>query len=658
MFLDICERLGAIAAEECERRFGVRPGTVQGSVPPRFELGDIAFSFPFEVAKRTGGGVKPRAVAEAIAPALQGVEGVRRVDVAGGGYLNVFLDRPWYMRRLFAGVRDGAGLGRPPVEGKIVIEHTNINPNKAAHIGHVRNAVLGDTLARVLRALGSQVEVQNYIDDTGVQVADVVVGFKELEGLDAARARALPEPFDHYCWDLYARVGKWYQEEPSRQGLRQEALRSMEDGHDELAQLGQLVSRRVVENHLRTAARLDIHYDLLAWEGDILRLGLWSRTFERLKETPAVHLESEGKNSGCWMMRLEGTEGFEGLEDADKVLVRSNGTATYVAKDIAYQMWKFGLSAVDFYFAPYGGAGARPGLWTTTSAVAPAPPTPFGHATRVYNVIDVRQSYLQGIVARGLEALGFPAQARNSIHYSYEMVALTPRCCEQLGVVLEEADRARPYVEMSGRKGLGIKADDLLDRLAELATAEVASRHPDRDQADARSLGEKIALGAIRYFMLRFGRTKVVAFDLDEALRFHGETGPYLQNSVVRCRSIFRKLEETGGPSMSSIAGLDPGLDLADLAELEKEDDAWDLVFHLGRLEEVLAASVATLELSLLARWAFQAAQRYHKFYERFRIKDEADVALRTSRAAVVWMYSARLTQTLSLMGIPVPERM
>ena len=477
--------------------------------------------------------------------------------------------------------------------------------------------MLGDTLVALPPALwGSPVEVQNYIDDTGVQVADVVVGLIDIRGLDAAAVEAIPEPFDYYCWDLYAQVGKWYEEEVERKERRQQVLRLMEDGGNPTAEIGAVVARRVVRAHLRTAQRLDVDYDLLAWEGDILRLGLWAKTFDRLQQTDTVVLAEDGKNAGCWIMSLAETEGFKGMEDADKVLVRSNGVATYVAKDIAYQMWKFGLSSVDFRYAPANSDSHR-ALWTTTSEGSAAPPRPFGRAARVYNVIDVRQSYLQKVVASGLEALGFPREAENSVHYSYEMVALTPRCIEQLGVVLDAADRGRAYVEMSGRKGLGIKADDLFERLSSLARKEVAGRHPEQDDAEIDAIAGAIALGAIRYFMLRFGRNKVVAFDFEEALKFQGETGPYLQNSVVRCRSIFRKLEADGGPTAAATRALDPVVELADLAEVEREDEAWDLVHHLARLDEVMLVAVETLELSVLAKWAFHSLRRLRR--EGFR---------------------------------------
>jgi len=655
MLLELGERLAERAADAAADRFGVRPENVVVAIPPRYDLGDLALSFAFEVAKRAGG-LKPRDVAEAVRPTLEQVDGVLRVEVAGAGFLNVFLDRARLVRSLFAAEQSGVRLGRPLWDGKIVIEHTNINPNKAAHIGHLRNAVLGDTLARSLRAIGQEVEVQNYIDDTGVQVADVVVGLLDIESLDAAAVRALPEPFDHLCWDLYARVGRWYEELDERRSRRQEVLGQIEAGDGPVAELADVVARRIVEAHLRTTARLGIRYDLLAWEGDIIRGGLWSRTFAKLKQTDAVYLADAGKNAGCWMMRLEGTKGFEGMEEPDKVLVRSNGTATYVAKDIAYQMWKFGLSTIDFEYRRH--RSGDDALWTTTSSGGADSDRTFGRAARVYNVIDVRQSYLQDVVAASLEALGYREQAASSIHYAYEMVALTPRCAKELGFELDERDRKRPFVEMSGRRGLGVKADDLLDRLTELATAEVASRHEDLTAEHAHGLGAAIAVGAVRYFMLRYGRNKIVAFDLEEALKFQGETGPYLQNSLVRCRSIFRKLQDQEGLNADAIAALDHATDLGDLTEVEANDDAWDLIHHLARLDEALEVAVSTLELSVLARWTFQTAQRFHKYYERYRIKGEPDAARQRERATIIWTYAKRLERALDLMGIPVPDRM
>ena len=327
----------------------------------------------------------------------------------------------------------------PAESGKVIVEHTAINPNKAAHIGHLRNAALGDTLVRLLRYQGRAVEVQNYIDDTGVQVADVVVGFQSLEGKDLAAVRALADdparPFDHYLWDLYARVTEWYEADKARLAVRAHALHAIEEGGNDLAAMGAFIADRIVRSHLATMARLNVDYDLLTWEGDILRLQFWATAFDQLKARGAVFLQTEGRLKGCWVMPIEdgqpeaadepATENADvEAEQREKVIVRSNGTVTYVGKDIANQFWKFGLLGRDFNYRVFAPRGDRP-LWATTSSASDPAAPPFGRASAVYNVIDSRQSYLQQLLKQSLATMGFVREAERSTHFAYEMVALS-----------------------------------------------------------------------------------------------------------------------------------------------------------------------------------------------------------------------------------------
>src|SRR5581483_5769577 len=399
---------------------------------------------------------------------------------------------------------------------RVIVEHTNINPNKAAHIGHLRNAVLGDTYVRCMKWLGYRVETQNYIDDTGVQVADVVVAFQHLDekSIDEVRALTQQPKFDYYCWDVYSRMASYYNEHPDSKEWRRETLHRMESGEGETAELAAIIARAIVRRHIETMLRLGITYDLLPKESDIIALHFWDRAFELLKQSGAVIYEHEGKHKGCWVMKLEGSEEFAGMDEPDKILVRSNGTVTYTGKDIAYQLWKFGLLDRTFGYrkfpAPYT-------LWETTHDDPSQSGAPkFGGAEIVVNVIDVRQAYLQKVVKQGLHQLGHRKEAENSIHFSYEMVALTPETASALGMEITEEDAAKAYVEMSGRKGLGVKADDLMDALEKKAIERVVEG--GRGAEDAEEIGRQIAIGALRYFMLKYGRNKVIAFDFNEAL--------------------------------------------------------------------------------------------------------------------------------------------
>jgi arginyl-tRNA synthetase len=665
---------------------------ISSEVPPRIELGDLAFPVAFELAKlikkQTGEKRPPRAIAETLKSALDSVEEVSRVDVAGAGYLNVFFDRARLLGELVSTVAPktvgaGSGLvGEAPENRKLMVEHTSINPNKSAHIGHVRNAVLGDTFVNILRAAGDRVEVQNYIDNTGVQVADVVVGFMYIERLSLEEIKeldlALPvdTPFDFYCWDLYTRVGNFYREggadgqpNPERLKLRNEVLHAIEIGDNDTAELADYVATRNVEQILDTMERLGIRYDLLARESEILHLNFWERAFELMKERGTIHYQAEGKNRGCWVMPFESHTGTDEHE-SDKIIVRSNGTVTYTGKDIAYQLWKLGRLGLDFNYQPFRGFEDGHTTWITTTepnAVAhPEVPRPnFGGGAIVYNVIDSRQSYPQEIVKHGVGAIVPELGEEASVHLSYEMVALSPAACEELEIELSDEDRKRPYIEMSGRKGLGVKADDLIDRLEMDAFDEVEARHPDLSQEEKEDTARAIANGALRYFLLKFTRNTVIAFDFKEALSFEGETGPYCQYAAVRANSIFRKLSEGGGRGAhEAIQGCTSKVFSATKDEVnqiltgEVGDDIWSLLMLAARLDDANAQAAASAEPSFLAKYTFSLAKAFNLFYHRHRIIAEENLAKRALLIMVANFTRRQLTTALATLGIAVPERM
>jgi arginyl-tRNA synthetase len=496
-------------------------------------------------------------------------------------------------------------------------------------------------------------------------VADVVLGFTRLRGQDAAAIAALPEPFDYACWDLYTEVTERLEADEELREARREVLVALERDAGEAAEIGRLIADRISRRHLQTMGRLGIGYDLLVREGDVVALELWAAALQQLQSSDRVYFAEEGKHAGCWVMRLEGVAGFEDLEEADKVLVRSNGTATYVAKDIAYHMWKYGLLANAFAFERFAeGPGehvtyrsARPGA--PGASTAPA----FGGADSGFNVIDVRQSYLQQIVTVALAALSESGgrEVRHT-HFAYEMVALTPRTAAALGIPVAEEDRRRPYVEMSGRRGYGVKADDLLDALIERAAAEVAERNPELTAAATEELGRRIAVGALRYFLVKYARNTVIAFDLDDALSFEGETGPYLQYAVVRARSIFDKISERWGlDADAAVRQSREALDPETRRELLHGDDAgdlWNLLVQLIRLDRAASQAVAGLEISTLAKYAFGLAQAFNQVYHRYPILQEENAAARALRILLTHAFLVRSVEVLELLGIPVPERM
>ncbi len=642
-------------------------------LPPNRTLGDLAVPLAFTLARRLR--KSPRAIAAEIASALGTIEGFSRIEAAPSGYINFFLDRARVARQWLRGEAAPASSG----SAKAIVEHTAINPNKAAHIGHLRNAALGDAFGRLLRFLGRDVEIQNYIDDTGVQVADVAVGFRQLEGksLDDVRQIAATTRFDYYCWDLYARVTEWYGEDKERLKIRSAALHDIEHGGNETAEMAHVIADHIVRCHLRTMARMNIRYDLLTWEGDILRLHFWAYAFEYLKKTGSVFLQTEGKLKGCWVMKID-DDSAPGEPEADspadpstdaaaetkadeqreKVIVRSDGTVTYVGKDMAYQLWKFGLLGRDFYYRIFEQVNGP--VWSTTAhaAEATANPPVFGRASWVCNVIDTRQSYLQKLLKQALAALGYREQAEHSIHYSYEMVALSHATARELGYD-PSVDADRPFVEVSGRKGLGVKADDLLDRLRDKAATEVAKRNAELQADEARSIAESIATAAVRYFMVKFSRGKVIVFDIDEALSFEGESGPYLQYAAVRANNIFNKLKDRHGLDEGSVlAGAATIGTEALTAQSDEANDLWNLMLEAARLDDVVDQAVRTLELSVVAKYAFGLAQSFNGFYHKYSILNEEREETRLWRAAAVTYYRRQLTLALELMGCSVPAKM
>jgi arginyl-tRNA synthetase len=651
--------------------------------PPKLSMGEAASPVCFELAKRLK--KPPRALAQEIANSLKPIAGIARVEVAGGGYLNAFFDRAAFFRA----AAEEAGRQAVTAEAgatKTVVEHTSINPNKAAHIGHLRNAVLGDTLARLLRHSGRRVEVQNYIDNTGVQVADVVLGFLHLEKKSLAEVKALTEEpkFDYLCWDLYTRVTLFLAEDKARLELRNHTLKEIEEGHGDAAKMGEIVATAINHCHLHTLDRLGIDYDLLTQESDILHLKFWDAAFELLKRSGAVQLATSGKNAGCWVMQLpsdkeaaakqvaEGADGAaapggaaeEPPEEAEaKIIVRSTGTVTYVGKDIALHLWKFGLLARDFHYHHFYKHPDGHQAWITSSEHDDRGAPAFGHAHEVFNVIDSRQSYPQQVVVAGLRALGYTAEADHLKHFAYNVVALTPRCALEMGYEIPPEDAKRPYIEVSGRKGQGVKADDLLDRLEASAREEVDSRHPESPEAERAAIAHAVAIGALRYFLLRFTRSTVIAFDFKDALSFEGETGPYVQYAVVRVNGILRKGAE-----------LDPGLAVEDAANIARirsgeldagqflvspeYEDIWDLVLLAGSLDARLELALAAQEPAAVARFGFELAQAFNGFYHKHNINREPDAEKRVFLLYVTTLVREQLVTTLGLLGITAPEKM
>ncbi|MDR3750130.1 MAG: arginine--tRNA ligase [Terracidiphilus sp.] len=662
MYLELQKRLGERIRSILAEKYNLQLENIPLEIPPDLKFGELSTPIAFELARKLR--KAPKIIAQELVAALTGPDGVpgfAGFEVAGAGYINARLDR-------VAGAHRTAGASDvPPASGlHVLVEHTSINPNKAAHVGHLRNAILGDTFVRMLRAAGQKVDVQNYIDNTGVQVADVVVGFQHLEGLSLKDVRQLladlqtkGQRIDFYCWDLYARTSQWYEqgseeENAARKKLRYATLHELERGGNETSEVAELISTAVLRRHLETMLRLDIEYDFLPRESEILHLKFWEAAFEQLKKTGVLYFENEGKNKGCWVMTRPGAEVTAGDLDEDaKVIVRSNGTVTYVGKDIAYHLWKFGLLGKDFGYKPFFTYPDHE-CWISTEHGEEKHPQ-FGGAQAIYNVIDARQSDPQANVIQALRGMGHTDQADRYTHFSYEMVALTPRCAVELGYNVSEEDLSRPYIEVSGRKGFGVKADDLIDKLIVATRAEVDARQTGRDETERQRIAEQIAIGALRYFMLKFTRNSVIAFDFKDALSFEGETGPYIQYAVVRARNIFRKAGTTPDAVLAEFAKLEG---VGTYLEGEAAEDIWALWLRAARRTMVLEQSITTSEPAYLAKHAFQLAQEFNNFYHRHHILTEEDPAKKTFLLATAAVALQELVLALSWLGIESPEAM
>ena len=699
MYRQLELRLIAAVREFLRRTYQLETANIVVEQPPNIEFGEYALPIAFELARKLR--KAPRKIAEEIVAGIGPVTGIEKFEVAGAGYINIRINRSEAATAL---TTDQAPVVDVP-KGKVLVEHSSINPNKAAHIGHLRNAILGDTFVRLLRFAGREVDVQNYIDNTGVQVADVVVGFMHVDKKSRAEIEVLAAGphFDFYCWDLYASVSLWYAEDKQNLAARAATLHAIEEGNNETARIAELVSIAVLRRHLETMERLDIEYDFLPRESEILHLHFWDAAFTKLKEAGVLTYESEGKNKGCWVMRRAGTgtdrvaraflpatadakqtandspqdkadviteiparrdvdvRSSDIAEEDQKVIVRSNGTVGYVGKDIAYHMWKFGLLGRDFSYRKFFRYPNQHDCWISTMPDDPSAEKDhphFGDVAEIYNVIDARQSEAQNTVIEALRGLGHDEAADRYTHFSYEMVALTPRCAAELGYELSEEEKARPWIEVSGRKGFGVKADDLLDALIASARKEVDSRHPEVSDPERAAIASQIAIGALRFFMLKFTKPSVIAFDFKEALSFEGETGPYAQYAVVRATNIFRKGGFDPDAFLSDPSSHIPLADFAKYLAGEEANSIWELWLAASKTSYIVGQCIATTEPAYLAKHVFQLAQLFNTFYHQHPILAEPDESRKRFLLTTAVVVRRELIRILAIMGITAPPVM
>jgi len=607
------------------------------SQPAERKFGDLSTTLAFALAKKTQS--KPFLVAGELAAKLTGkLDAIEEIRVAGGGFLNFYLRRDDYLKYLWQ------NLEKPlPAKGeKVIVEHTSINPNKSAHIGHLRNSCLGDILARSCRFLGYEVEVQNYIDDTGIQVADVVWGLLHYQKMDLDGIKKI-SGLAAYLWDLYAEVNQLFAGNDDLARQRRDVHKKIEEKIDPEYQACRYIAEQVLLDHIRTMEQIGIHYDLLARESDVIALDFFKAAAAEMTARNVMTRSADPEKKDCLVIHYD-------RENIEKIIVRSNGTITYVGKDIAYNLWKFNLLPRDFCYRLFHTYPDGHAIYMTQSE--PARQTrPFGRGQKVYNVIDVRQSYLQNLIAQVLAQLGHSGPSANFIHFSYEMVALTPACVREMGLKLEAGEENKPYIEVSGRKGRAVKADELIAQLNEKSLREIQSRNPALAEAEALPLARTIAVAALRYFMVKFNLNTVIAFDFKEALNFEGDSGPYLQYTMVRLNSILKK---------STAAGLEAERVPGSMQRLEAREKElyWEMILNLSLLETQVEFALQNHELSSLAAYAYGLCQKFNHYYHLFPVLAEKDADIRNLRLSLMRIFKNKVEKLLAVMGIAIPDRM
>jgi arginyl-tRNA synthetase len=554
---------------------------------------------------------------------------VLKTESHPSGYLNFFADWPKLSQLILSeSYLDTFGNVNIGNNSNIIVEHTSVNPNKALHIGHIRNIVVGDVVSRILDKANYKVNVLNYIDDSGLQVADIIVGFKHL-GFSEEPPNG--KKFDHYCGDdVYVKTTQKYELDSTLEEIRKNTLKDLEDGDSETAAFGDVVTRKVLAGQLETCWNLNVTYDCLNFESQIIRSGLWTKIFEKLKEMNLIEFENDGKNAGCWVIRGDGKE-------EDKVIVRSNGTATYIAKDIPYAAWKLGLLDDPFYYQKY--VSLQPNskvLWQTTLNDVDTVPQNFT-AQKVVTVIDSRQERLQKIITTLMEK--FNSVPNSYVHLGYESVTLSSETAKTLGL-----DTDGKQAQMSGRKGLYVSADSVCDLLKQKITEETKKRHPEMADDEIEKIAQSVSIGTLRYEMIKQDLDKIITFDLAKSLSLEGDTAPYIQYAYARASRILEK------------SGTVPTVDV-DFSLLQEKSEL-DLIKIIGLFNLHVRDAANNFSPKVISRYCHDLAVSFNSFYEHVKVLESDTDDLKSSRICLVNSFNLTLEKALGLLGIAAPPKM
>ena len=591
-------------------------------------FGDVTCNVAFLLAKHMK--KKPFDIAEIFSDKYQSFQGklITKVEAHQSGFINFFAN---YLELngiiLKASKKDEFGFLDLGKKSRVVVEHTSVNPNKALHIGHIRNIIIGDTIARILRQTNFDVKVLNYIDDSGLQVADIIVGFKH--GGFSTNPPS-DQKFDQYCGDVvYVKTTEKYSTNPELEEIRKKTLQSLEDENSDIAKFAGILTKRVLSEQLKTCWDLSVYYDCLNFESQIIRSGLWKQVFEKMKEMKLVQLESEGKNENCWVIKAEKNED-------DKVIVRSNGTATYIAKDIPYAAWKLKLLPDPFNYSKYVVQDNDQILWQTTLEKNTEPEQDF-RGEKVITVIDSRQSRLQNIITHLMS--DFKSNENAYVHLGYESVTLSSDTAQTLGI-----DTHGKSTQMSGRKGLYVNADSIIELLEKKTFEETKKRHSDLDEKIIHKIANDVAIGTIRYEMIKQDLDKIITFDLTKSMSLEGNTAPYIQYSHARSSRILEK------------AGFEPNFDTS--FEILKNEFEISFIKQIGKFDLEIIDAVNNLSPKVIAKYCYNLAVAFNAFYEHVKVLDGKDDALVNSRLCLVSSFKSTILNALGLLGISSPDRM
>lgn len=604
------------------------PQTLFVVEPAKSNFGDVMCNVSFLLSKHLK--KKPYDVAQIISDKYQPFLGklVEKVEAHPSGYINFFADFSHLNRIILkSSMKANYGFLDLGHKSKIVVEHTSVNPNKALHIGHVRNIIIGDTVARILRKTNFDVSVLNYVDDSGLQVADIILGFTHLK---FSEEPPKDQKFDQYCGDeVYVKTTEEYSSNPDLENTRKKILQDLEDSDSKIAKLGDKITRKVLAAQLETCWELSVFYDCLNFESQIIRSGLWKQVFEKMKEMKLVELQQEGKNAKCWIIKGEKNE-------EDKVLVRSNDTATYIAKDIPYAAWKLGLLPDPFNYTQYRIQDNGKILWETTLDVSKEPKQDFT-GDKVITVIDSRQSRLQKIITKLMYQ--FKSDKKSYVHLSYESVTLSSAAAKQLGI-----NSGGKQVQMSGRKGFYVNADSVLQMLKTQAYQETRKRNLNMNQDEINKIVKQIVVGTLRYEMIKQDLDKIITFDFVKSLSLEGDTALYIQYTHARSAGILGK------------AGFDPNFETT--FELLKNPFEISLIKEIGKFELHIIDAVNNFSPKVIARYCHILAVAFNAFYEHVKVLDDTNESIKNERLCLVKSFQLTIQKALELLGISTPKQM